>query len=258
MKATREMADCYTSLSTNQNAPGGRDQELTPDWPAAGSPTFAYIPARHGPTSLHSLKKMGELAVESLEANLQLTWLRTGEEPILHQTPGKPQKLFSSRLLSKNLKVLYGCETWILTLREDQRLKTFENKVLRKIFGAKRDEVTGEWRKLHNTELHALYSSPDIIRNIKSRRLRWAGHVAYYLTLTLRLGNKLKKPKQLEPHHTKPRLEALQLVNMDINGGLQTQPQLQNSGAADGLNGWLRRCWRPLKVALFVAIPGTK
>ncbi|KAJ4438187.1 hypothetical protein ANN_14126 [Periplaneta americana] len=55
----------------------------------------------------------------------------------------------------------------------------FENKILRKIFGAKRDEVTGEWRKLHNTELHALYSSPDIIRNIKSRRLRWAGHVAH-------------------------------------------------------------------------------
>ncbi|KAJ4444038.1 hypothetical protein ANN_05827 [Periplaneta americana] len=58
------------------------------------------------------------------------------------------------------------------------RPEVFENKVLRKIFGAKRDEVTGEWRKLHNTELHALYSSPDIIRNIKSRRLRWAGHVA--------------------------------------------------------------------------------
>ncbi|KAJ4446935.1 hypothetical protein ANN_13637 [Periplaneta americana] len=74
--------------------------------------------------------------------------------------------------------VLYGCETWILTLREEQRLRVFENKVLRKIFGAKRDEVTGEWRKLHNTELHALYSSPDIIRNTKSRRLRWAGHVA--------------------------------------------------------------------------------
>ncbi|KAJ4450403.1 hypothetical protein ANN_01827 [Periplaneta americana] len=74
--------------------------------------------------------------------------------------------------------VLYGCETWTLTLREEQRLRVFENKVLRKIFGAKRDEVTREWRKLHNTELHALYSSPDIIRNIKSRRLRWAGHVA--------------------------------------------------------------------------------
>ncbi|KAJ4428685.1 hypothetical protein ANN_25678 [Periplaneta americana] len=74
--------------------------------------------------------------------------------------------------------VLYGCETWTLTLREEHRLRVFENKVLRKIFGAKRDEVTGEWRKLHNTELHALYSSPDIIRSIKSRRLRWAGHVA--------------------------------------------------------------------------------
>ncbi|KAJ4431435.1 hypothetical protein ANN_20032 [Periplaneta americana] len=74
--------------------------------------------------------------------------------------------------------VLYGCEAWTLTLREEHRLRVFENKALRKIFGAKRDEVTGEWRKLHNTELHALYSSPDIIRNIKSRRLRWAGHVA--------------------------------------------------------------------------------
>ncbi|KAJ4448691.1 hypothetical protein ANN_00081 [Periplaneta americana] len=74
--------------------------------------------------------------------------------------------------------LLYGCETWTLTLREEHRLRVFENKVLRKIFGAKRDEVTGEWRKLHNAELHALYSSPDIIRNIKSRRLRWAGHVA--------------------------------------------------------------------------------
>ncbi|KAJ4433430.1 hypothetical protein ANN_15689 [Periplaneta americana] len=73
---------------------------------------------------------------------------------------------------------LYGCETWPLTLREEQRLRVFENKVLRKIFGAKRDEVTGEWRKLHYAEVHTLYSSPDIIRNIKSRRLRWAGHVA--------------------------------------------------------------------------------
>ncbi|KAJ4448818.1 hypothetical protein ANN_00209 [Periplaneta americana] len=100
------------------------------------------------------------------------------------------EKLLSSSLLSKNFRVriyktvillvvLYGCETWTPTLREELRLRVFENKVLRKIFGAKRDEVTGEWRKLHNTELHALYSSPDIIRNMKSRRLRWAGHVAY-------------------------------------------------------------------------------
>ncbi|KAJ4432166.1 hypothetical protein ANN_20782 [Periplaneta americana] len=79
-----------------------------------------------------------------------------------------------------SLKAICNCETWSLTLREEHRLRVFENQVLRKIFGAKRDEVTGEWRKLHNTELHALYSSPDIIRNIKSRRLRWAVHVAQW------------------------------------------------------------------------------
>ena len=73
---------------------------------------------------------------------------------------------------------LYGCETWYLTLREEHRLRVFENKVLRKIFGAKREENRGEWRKLNNYELHALYSSPNISRNCKSRRLRWAGHVA--------------------------------------------------------------------------------
>jgi hypothetical protein len=74
--------------------------------------------------------------------------------------------------------VLYGCETWSLTLREEHRLRVFENRVLRRIFGPKRYEVTGEWRKLHSGELHNLYSSPDIIRQIKSRRMRWAGHVA--------------------------------------------------------------------------------
>ena len=69
--------------------------------------------------------------------------------------------------------VLYGSETWSPTLREEHRLRVFENEVLRKIFGAKRDEITGYWRNLHNAELHALYSSPNIIRNFKSRRLRW-------------------------------------------------------------------------------------
>jgi hypothetical protein len=63
-------------------------------------------------------------------------------------------------------------------LREKCRLRVFENKVLRRIFGPKRDEVTGEWRRLHNKELYALYSTPNIIRVIKSRRVRWAGHVA--------------------------------------------------------------------------------
>jgi hypothetical protein len=86
------------------------------------------------------------------------------------------QKLLSSSLLSKYLKimiyrtivlpfVLYGCETWSLTLREERRLRVFENRVLRGIFGAKRDEVTGEWRKLHNEELNDLYSLPNIVRH---------------------------------------------------------------------------------------------
>jgi hypothetical protein len=84
----------------------------------------------------------------------------------------------SSRLLSRNVKVkryntiilpvvLYGCETWSLTLREEHRLRVFENRVLRIIFGPKRDEVAGELRKLHNEELHNLYSSSDIIRQVK-------------------------------------------------------------------------------------------
>jgi hypothetical protein len=74
--------------------------------------------------------------------------------------------------------VLYGCETWSLKLREEHRLRVFENRLLRRIFGPKGDEVTGEWRKLHNEEPPALYWSPSIIRILKSRRMRWAGHVA--------------------------------------------------------------------------------
>ena len=74
--------------------------------------------------------------------------------------------------------VLYGCETWSLTLREERRLRVFENRVLRRIFGARRDGVTGEWRKLHNEELNSLYSSPNIVRVMKLRRMRWSGHVA--------------------------------------------------------------------------------
>jgi len=99
------------------------------------------------------------------------------------------QNLLSSRLLSKNLKikiyrtkilpvVLYGCETRSLTLREERRLRVFENRVLRRVFGSKRDEVIGEWRKLHNEELRDLYFLPNIVRVVKSRRMRWAGHVA--------------------------------------------------------------------------------
>ena len=73
--------------------------------------------------------------------------------------------------------VLYGCETWSLTWREEHRLRVFENRVLRRVFGPKRYEVTGECRKLHNEELNDLYSLPNIVRVVKSRRMSWAGHV---------------------------------------------------------------------------------
>ena len=73
---------------------------------------------------------------------------------------------------------MYGCETWSLAMREERGLRVFENGVLRRIFGPKRDEVTGEYRKIHNEDLNDLYSSPNIERVIKSRRIGWEGHVA--------------------------------------------------------------------------------
>jgi hypothetical protein len=94
------------------------------------------------------------------------------------------QNRLSSSLLPKNLKiniyisiilpvVLYGFEIWSLILREERSLRVFENRVLRRLFGPKRDDVTGEWRKLHNEELSDLYSLPKIVRVVKSRRMRW-------------------------------------------------------------------------------------
>jgi len=99
------------------------------------------------------------------------------------------QNILPSSLLSKNIKikiyrtivlplVWYGCETWSLTLREKRRLRVFENRVVRRIFGPKTDEVTGEWRKLLSEELNDLYCSPNIVRVIKWKRMRWEWHVA--------------------------------------------------------------------------------
>jgi hypothetical protein len=131
------------------------------------------------------------------------------------------QNLLSSRLLSKNGKVriyktinlpviLYGCDTWSLTVKEEHKLRVFENRVLRRIFGPKMDGVTGGWRKLHN-----LYSSPSIIRIIKSRTMRWAGHVA-------RMGEKrnvyrllVRKPEGNRPLG-RPRRKWIDNIKIDL------------------------------------------
>jgi hypothetical protein len=141
------------------------------------------------------------------------------------------RNLLSSRLLSKNLKiriyktiilptVLYGCETWSLTLREKHRLRVIENRVLRRIFGPKRDEVKGEWRKLHNEGLRDLYSSPSIIRIIKLRRMRWADHVARMRENRSAYRLLVGKPERKRPLG-RPRHRWVDNIRMDLwRGGL--------------------------------------
>jgi len=120
--------------------------------------------------------------------------------------------------------VLYGCETWSLTLREERRLRIFENRMLRRIFGPKRDEVTGEWRKLHNEDLNVLYFSRNIVRAIKSKRMRWVGHVArmgegrgVYSVLVGKLGGKrpMGRPRHRWEDNKKMDLEEVGCGGMD-------------------------------------------
>ena len=136
------------------------------------------------------------------------------------------QNLLSSNVLSKNLKikiyrtiilhvVLYGCETWSLPLREERRLRVFENRVLRRIFGPKRDEVAGDWRKLHNEELNDLYCSLNIVRVIKSR-ISWARHAA-------RIGDRRDVYRGLvgKPEGKKPLRRSRRRWENNINMDLQ-------------------------------------
>jgi len=137
------------------------------------------------------------------------------------------RNLLSSSLLSKNLKikihrtiiipVVYGCETWSLTLREECRLRVFENRMLRRIFGPKRDEVKGEWRKLHNEELNDLYSSPNIISVIKTRRIRWVGHALCMGESRVVYGVLVGKPQGKKPLG-RPRHRWEVNIKIDLQG----------------------------------------
>jgi hypothetical protein len=143
---------------------------------------------------IHSMK-MDNIPIERVEEFKYLGTTQTNQNSIQEEIKSRlklrnacyysVQNLLSSSLLSKTLNIkiyrtiilpvaLYGCETWSLTLREERRLRVFQNRVLRTVVGPKRDEVTGEWKKLHKEELRDLYSG----RVVKSRRMRWVGHVA--------------------------------------------------------------------------------
>jgi hypothetical protein len=176
------------------------EEDTGGDWTGSADKTKYMVMSRdQNAGRIHSVR-MDNSTFERVEKSLNI-WeqLLTNQNSIPEEIKSRlrlgnacyhsVQNLLSSMLLTKNFNiniyrtvilpiVFYGCETWSLTLRKERKLKVFENRVLRRIFGPRRDEVTGEWRRLHNEELNDLYSSPNIVLVIKSRRMRWAGHVA--------------------------------------------------------------------------------
>ena len=142
--------------------------------------------------------------------------LSFGAESLSYSLSAKNTKIKIYRTIILAV-VLYGCETWSPILREEHRLRVFDNRVLGKIFRLRRDEVTGEWRKLHNEGLNDLYSLPNIVRGMKSRRMRWAwfvarmGRVEVYTRFSW---GKLRETDQLED----PGVDGGINIKMDLQG----------------------------------------
>ena len=172
-----------------------------------------------------------------------MTSISFGAESFVFQVPLQKFKDKDSRTIILPV-VLYGCEIWSLTLRDERRLRVFENVVLRRILGLRRDEVMGKWRRLHNEEINDLYSSPNNVRVIKSRRMIWARHVTrmseergVYMFL-------VGKPERRRPLG-RPRLRWVDNIRMD----------LQEVGC--GYMDWIglvhdRERWRTLVIAVMI------
>ena len=159
----------YMVMSRDQNA--GRNHNMKIDNRSFGmTEEFKYFG-----TNLNRAKFYSGRNKESTEVKECL--LTFSAESFVFQLPSKNLKIKIYRTIIV-LDVLYVCKTWPLSLREKRRLRLFENWVLRRIFGPRRDKLTGEWRKLSNEEFNDLDSSPNNVQVIKSRILRWAGHVA--------------------------------------------------------------------------------